>query len=100
MENLPGNSVDNCSKNMSKSKESNLSSSKLRCLFVTPQQYNKKTVKIGQGLDFLKFRRGKSKKTTGKMSENQGKTITSRNFMALCSYEKLYYSFFCLDSDF
>ena len=36
----------------------------------TPQQYNKKPVKIDQGLDFLKVWRGKSKKTIGKTQEN------------------------------
>lgn len=30
---------------------------------ITPQQYNKKTVKIGQGLDFLKFWGGKWRET-------------------------------------
>ena len=52
----------------------------------TPQQYNKKPVKIDQGLDFLKVWRGKSKKTRGKTTENKGKTIKSRKFRALFSY--------------
>ena len=40
----------------------------------TPQQYNKKTVKIGQGLDFLKFWRGKWRETIGKAKEKLGKS--------------------------
>ena len=51
-----------------------------RCLghafVLTPQQYTKKPVKIGQGLDFLKVWRGKSKKTIGKAK----KTIKIKNF--------------------
>ena len=39
----------------------------------TPQQYNKKTVKIGQGLDFLKFWGGKLWEKTRKNSEELGK---------------------------
>ena len=35
----------------------------------TPQQYNKKTVKIGQGLDFLKFCGGESMETKGQTYE-------------------------------
>ena len=47
----------------------------------TPQQYNKKLVKIDQGLHFLKVWRGKSKEITGKTLENDGKnTVKSKNF--------------------
>ena len=40
---------------------------------ITPQQYNKKSVKFDQGLDFLKVWRGKSRKTLGKTKENDSK---------------------------
>ena len=59
----------------------------------TPQQYNKKTVKIGQGLDFLKFWGGKSRETTGKNNEKprkydkklgiSGPYFLIRNFLTL-----------------
>ena len=41
----------------------------------TPQQYNKKPVKIDTGLDFLKVWRGKSKKTSGKTMGNERKNV-------------------------
>ena len=41
----------------------------------TPQQYNKKSVKFDQGLDFLKVWRGKSRKTIRKRRENKENTI-------------------------
>ena len=46
----------------------------------TPQQYNKKSVKFDQGLDFLKVWRGKSRKTIGKTKENEEKTVKFKNF--------------------
>ena len=41
----------------------------------TPQQYNKKSVKFDQGLDFLKVWGGKSRKTVGRRKENKENTI-------------------------
>ena len=35
----------------------------------TPQQYNKKTGQIGQGLDFFNFWGGNLRKTTGKAKD-------------------------------
>ena len=52
----------------------------------TPQQYDKKRVKIDQGLDFLKFWQGKPRKTVGKTRENEEKTVTITNFRVYFSY--------------
>ena len=41
---------------------------------ITPRQYNKNPAKFGQGLDFLKVWRGKSRKAIGKTMENDKKT--------------------------
>ena len=50
-------------------------------IFVSaPQLYNKKPVKIGQGLDFLKVWQGKSKKTIGKNMENEETTLKLKEF--------------------
>ena len=49
----------------------------------TPQQYNKKPVKIGQGLDFLKFWGGKPRETIGKSKDNVGKTKKIYGFQGL-----------------
>ena len=46
----------------------------------TPQQYNKKSVKFDQGLDFLKVWQGKSKKTIGKPKEHEEKTLKFKMF--------------------
>ena len=49
----------------------------------TPQQYHKKSVKIDQGLDFLKFWRGKSRKTIRKKEGKRGKNGKSSKFQGL-----------------
>ena len=53
---------------------------KIIIMIYTHQQYNKKSVKFDQGLDFLKVWRGKSKKTIGKRRGNEENTVKFKDF--------------------